>query len=179
MSLVTTAQSSVILWKDLIKSAENRCSITLSEHLESYLIALLHRYTNKPELVQQILAQAFLEAMQMRRNERQVSLQIVGDQCLLYAGLFPGAAQRKHVKVKYFVDLGRSAYANVSKKANDLFWSLAIEFVALMDVLQTMRDYSDLLPLEAYEQWEELGSKRALHILKTYSNAIPFKKNNN
>src|SRR5262249_52839092 len=104
------------------------------------------------------------------------SLQNVGDQCLLFVGLFPHAAEKKHVKINYFVDLGRSAYANISHTVNDLYWSLAIQFVALMDVLQSIRHTPDLLPLEAFEQWSELDSQRALQILNEYTKGIPFKK---
>lgn len=165
----------VVLWHDALKLAEDRCSIALNEEVETYLISLLIRYTNKPEVAQQIFAKAYLEAMQLRENERQVSLQQVGDQCLLFAGFFPEAAHRKHVKIRYFVDLGRSAYSAISKSADDLHWLLALKFVSLMDVLQSIRPHSELLPLAAYEQWEELGSQRALQILKEYTGGIPIK----
>lgn len=169
--------SSLVLWHDVIKNAEMRSSITLNEDLEAYLIALLIRYSNKPDIAQQVFASAFLEAMQLRERERSFSLQHVGDQCLLYAGLFPRAAEKKHVKINYFVDLGRAAYGAISKTANDLYWMLAIEFVMLMDVLQSIRPTHDLLPLEAYERWEELGSKRARLILQEYTRGLPLKRN--
>lgn len=166
----------VILWQGVVRHAEDRCSILLKEELESYLISLLIRYTNKPDIVRQIFATTYLEAFQQRTNERQYSLQHVGDGCLLFAGLFPHSAEKKHVKINYFVDLGRSAYAAISKEADDLHWSLALQFVSLMDVLQSIRPTSDLMPLEAYEQWETLGSRRALQILQAYTKAIPFKR---
>jgi hypothetical protein len=168
--------SSLVLWHDVVKNAESRCSIVLNEDLEAYLIALLIRYSNKPDIAQQVFASAFLEAMQMRSRERNSSLQHVGDQCLLYAGLFPRAAEKKHVKINYFVDLGRSAYGAISRTANDLYWMLALEFVMLMDVLQSIRPTQDLLPLEAYEQWDELGSKRARLILEEYTRGMPIKR---
>ena len=51
------------------------------------------------------------------------------------------------------------------KTANDLFWVLALQFVTLMDVLQSISQTSQLLPLDAYEQWETLGSRRAFAYL--------------
>lgn len=172
-----TGKSPLALWQDVVKLAENRCSIKLQVELEAYLVSLLIRYSDKPEVAQQVFATTFLEAMQAKERQRNFSLQNVGDQCLLFAGLFPRAAQRKQVKINYFVDLGRSAYANISQTANDLYWSLAIQFVALMDVLQSIRCDPDLLPLEAYEQWNDLDSQRALQILKEYAHGIPLKKN--
>src|SRR3990167_6925576 len=130
---VLTSTSSLMLWQDVIKQAENRCSISLKQELEAYLVSLLVRYTNRPDIVRQIVATAFLNAIQ--EESRQHSLQCIGDQCLLFTGLFPQITKRRQVKIKYYVDLGRSAYAAISSTTNDLYSSLAFEFVALMDVL--------------------------------------------
>jgi hypothetical protein len=175
MALVTK-ETTLALWHDVIQYAEGRCEITLSEELEIYLISLLARYMDRPDLAQQIFATTFLESMQKQEKQRSLSLQHIGDQCLLFAGLFPQSAARKQVKVSYFVEIGRSAYANISQSANDLYWSLALQFVAMMDVLQSIRSESDLLPLDAYAQWDELGSKRAWQILNQYTHGIPLKK---
>lgn len=175
MRLLTNVTSSV-LWQEVIKNAETRCEVNLNDEIEFYLIALLMRYTKEPHLINQILAISYLEALHLKPNERIYTLQTVGDQCLLFTGLFPRLAQKRNVKISYFVDLGQSAYAAISKKENDLYGLLALKFVVLMDVLQSIREYPDLLPLEAYEQWEELGSKRALKILQTFTRAIPITK---
>jgi hypothetical protein len=172
---IVIGSPTIVLWQDLVKAAEARCSVDLTEDLECYLVSLLMRYLDKPEVAKQVFATAFLEALQLQKRERQVTMQHVGDQCLLYAGLFPRAAEKKRVKVVYFVDLGRSAYSAVSKNTNDLFSSLAMEFVVLMDVLQSIALRPELLPLEAYDQWKELGSKRSLQILQEYTRATPFK----
>lgn len=170
------SETSFNLWHEVIKAAEDRCAIMLNDDLEVYLISLLMRYSNKPEMAQQIFAENYLEALQKQDRQRSVCLQGVGDQCLLYAGLFPQQAERRHVKITYFVDIGRAAYANMSKTANDLFWILALQFVALMDVLQSIPEKPVLLPLEAYEQWEKLGSKRALQMLREYTKGLPVRK---
>lgn len=168
MKLLTN-KNSLLLWQDVVKEAECRCSIELKGDIESYLVNLLDRYTNQPDVVKQVLATAFLEAQQQSHQSRKNSLQIVGDQCLLFAGLFPQVAGRRLVKISYFVDMGRHAYISVSDCTNDLFSHLAIQFVIMMDVLQSIREYPALLPLEAYEQWRDVGSERALAILKTYT----------
>lgn len=165
-----------MLWRDVVKEAEDRCSINLQEELETYLISLLIRYLDNPEMTQRIFAVAFMEALKRGAKERQVSLQNVGDECLLFAGLFPKAALPRQVTIKYFVDLGRTAYFSISNKNNDLYTALAFQFVVLMDVLQSIPNQTPLLPLEAYEQWQTLGSQRALEILKSYtqSKIAPF-----
>ena len=174
MTLLTHTNS-LVLWQDIVKHAENRCSIALKKELEAYLVSLLNRYTDQPKVAKQVIATAYLEALNLRENERNISLQHIGDQCLLYAGLFPRMTERKLVKINYFVDLGRAAYATISQTTNDLYDLLALQFVVLMDVLQSIRPYSDLLPLEAYEQWNELHSQRALRILREYTSGMPIK----
>ncbi len=167
MALITQ-DTSLKLWQEAVREAEQLCKVSLNNQLETYLVSLLIRHTNCPEILKKILATSFLEALDLPMHERAFSLQRVGDQCLLLAGLFPKIAEKKHVKLSYFVDLGRSAYATISLQARDLYWSLACQFVALMDVLQSIRG-NDMLPLEAYDQWQSVGSKRALKILESYS----------
>jgi len=169
-------ETSFGLWHEVIKNAENRCSIALNDELEAYLISLLMRYSNKPEMAQEIFARSWLDALNRQDKQRSLFLQNVGDQCLLYAGLFPQQAKKRHVNITYFVDIGRAAYGNISKTANDLYWILALQFVALMDVLQSIPEKPVLLPLDAYEQWEKLGSKRALQILREYTKGFPIRK---
>lgn len=163
--------SSQELWYDVIKAAETSCAIKLNREIENYLVTLLIKYTNQPELTHRLFAKRFLEALQSQSTDRFNELRSVGDECLLFAGLYPRAAAHKLVKINYFVDLGRSAYTQLSEhiSVNDLFRRLAYQFIALMDVLQSIRSDHDLLPLEAYEQWKELGSKRALQILQRYT----------
>lgn len=172
---VLANENIVTLWKEAIRSAEERCLISLEQRIETYLISLLNRYTNQPELVKQIFAITFLEGVKHQPQQRLTSLQVVGDQCLLFAGLFPQQANKRLVTIKYFVDLGRTSYATISAQTNDLFASLATQFVILMDVLQAINSQSTLLPLEAYEQWELVGSQRALKTLKSYTSGFPMK----
>lgn len=156
----------IVLWRDAVKGAEDRCHVNLHEEIESYLVSLLIRFSTKPELANHVAAIEFMRAMQEKDIMRRYSLANVGDQCLLLSGLFPALAEHRHVKVKYFVDIGRSAYATISAKTTDLYGSLASQFVMLMDVLQTVNQNHILLPLEAYELWHDLGSKRAHDVLR-------------
>lgn len=163
---VETPSSVIVLWRDAIKGAEDRCHINLNEELESYLVSLLIRFSTKPELANHVAAIEFMRAMQEKDLMRRYSLANVGDHCLLFSGLFPALAERRQVKVKYFVEIGRSAYSTISSKATDLYGSLSSQFVMLMDVLQTVNQNHILLPLEAHELWNDLGSTRARDVLR-------------
>lgn len=167
---ILTHETTTNLWKDLIKTAETSSDIHLHEVLESYLIDLLTKYLKQTHVVDQVMAIQYLEAFSMPASSHQKDhlLQKVGDECLLFAGLFPEIADKRHVNISYFVYMGRTAYHTVSVKAGDLFDLLAGQFVALMDVLQSIDPHRILSPLEAYAQWESLKSKRAFSMLETY-----------
>lgn len=168
------------VWHRLIVEAEARSGCELDESKESYLVFLLMRYLQRPDLVRTVLAMRFLEALHAQGRKREEELQDVGDQCLIYAGLFPEQAQRRRVRLSYFVDLGRSAYhglAEQSSRANAvLFGGLADAFVHLMDVLRATRDQEQqalLTALQAAEAWSETGSQLAFRELSRYTDAIP------
>lgn len=166
-------------WHRLIVEAEERAGCELDEGKESYLVFLLMRYLQRPDLVRTVLALRFLEALRAQGRQRIDELQDVADQCLLYAGLFPEQAERRRVRLSYFVDLGRSAYqglAEHSTRANALlFGGLADAFVGLTDVLRATRDSGDgmLTALQAAETWSETGSGLAFRELSRYTDALP------
>src|SRR3990167_5880445 len=177
---ILTHSTSTALWHSIVHDAEKSCAIALKEDIESYLVFLLMRYTTKPEFIKHVIALDFLENIQHTQKQHGLVLQEVGDTCLLFTGLYPKIAEKRLVKLSYFVNLGQAAYVRISKKSNDLYYSLGKQFVCLMDVLQSIRQYSkeypDLLPLQAYEQWNDTGSQRAFSILQQYTHhsaAIP------
>lgn len=168
------------LWYDIIHEAQGACEITLKEEIESYLVFLLMRYTAKPEVAKQIVATDFLKGVNLPSTQREIILQEVGDKCLLLSGLFPNCNNRRLVKISYFINLGKSSYAIISNEHNDLYGLLSAQFVSLMDILQSLRQYSNanpnLLPLDAYELWSETGSKRAFSILRQYTSQATCSK---
>jgi hypothetical protein len=163
----------VALWHEIIHDAEATCSISLNEELESYLVFLMMRYTSQPDIVKKIMATHFLEGVNSSPSKKLLVLQQVGDNCLIFSGLFPKMAEKRLVKISYFVNMGRTAYSAISQHQSDLYDSLSNHFVPLMDVLQSVRhsvkDFPDLLPFEAYDLWNETGSLRALSVLKQYT----------
>ncbi|MES2218550.1 MAG: hypothetical protein V4501_09080 [Pseudomonadota bacterium] len=172
----------VALWQTIIHDAEIDCATTLPQELEAYVVMLMMRYMDKPELAREVIATQLLEGLNQRASAREARLQKVGDICLLFSGLFPGMAEKRLVKISYFINLGRGAYATMSRTSNDIFGLLAQQFVAIMDILQSAgqhaQQYPQLMPLQAYELWNECGSQRALRALKQYTQATPISLNN-
>ncbi|MDX1901201.1 MAG: hypothetical protein SFW66_04235 [Gammaproteobacteria bacterium] len=171
---ILTQSTGTALWLQVVHEAETTSAIALAPDLESYLVFLLMRYIKQPELLTRAVATAFLEGLHLTPHQRNAALQGVGDQCLLLSGLYPDIAKKRQVSIGYFVNLGRTAYHGISLHDKDLYALLGQHFVTLMDVLQSIRPDSGLLPLEAYELWSETGSQRAFALLRHYSDAIPF-----
>src|SRR5689334_12548053 len=121
MGLLLNSTTPLALWFEIIHEAEAVCQTVLKEELESYLVFLLMRFTTRPEMVKRILGTDFLAGLNRPIHQQQVALQRVGDNCLIYTGLFPSHAASRHVKVSYFVNLGQSAYSVISHNQEDLY----------------------------------------------------------
>lgn len=167
-------------WYELIREAERVADISLEEALESYLVMLLMRFAKDNALADSILGMEYLEAQEQSILLQRDQLQTVGDKCLLYSGLFPSSAERKRVKVSYFVDLGRSAYYQVSgivpTQLQPLYVELCQTFVKMRDILQTTRELvpennHSLSQLAAIELWQDTGSRSAFKTMSDYTNS--------
>jgi hypothetical protein len=169
-------------WLSLVHEAESAAELHLDEEIQSYLVFLLMRFTEQPQLAASVMAVEYLQGMQSQGRICHDQLRNVGDKCLLYSGLFPERAERRRVKISYFVDLGRSAYQQLSDRmehgAAAMYHHLAATFVSLMDILQTMRTLGDrthrLGPFHAFELWRDTGSKTALRSLRQATRATPL-----
>lgn len=136
-------------WHALINEAQARTQLILNESMESYLVFLLMRFSQQTKLIESVMALDFLESMHATRHRQVELLRDVGDKSLLFCGLFPGIAKRRHVNLNYFSDLGQAAYLTIGelheRKSTDLFFQLSAQFVSLQQILQAVRyDYTQL-----------------------------------
>ena len=177
MSQVQMDKTATAQWQTLVQDAEAFNGVSLNEELESYLVFLLMRYMQQPGLASKVVALEYLNSAQAQGSERQERMRDVGDQCLLFSGLFPNLAERRLVKISYYVNIGRSAYMNVSGLTQaalaNMYNNLSKSFVDLMDTLQAIRNMNSnqmqLQPLVAYELWQDTQSKQARHALSKTS----------
>jgi hypothetical protein len=173
MSELEMEKTAFAQWHELVKEAEEFNGVNLDEELESYLVFTLMRYTQQPEMVSKIIAMEYLTGAQAFGSERQERMRDVGDQCLLFSGLFPNLARRRNVKISYYVNMGKSAYHTLSELTQQalasMYNNLSHSFVLLMDTLMAIRNMHDaqtqLEPLAAYELWQDTRSKQAGHAL--------------
>ena len=111
MESLVIQPSATAQWHALVGEAEQACATRLGEELESYLVFLLMRYTESPEIANSVLALDYLHSMEAIGHLRETQLREVGDKCLLYSGLFPARAERRRVNSSYYVKLGMGAYS--------------------------------------------------------------------
>jgi len=175
--LEPTSQSQ---WQALVQEAQASCDHRLDETLESYLVFLLMRFCNQPHCTSRVIAEDYLNAQACSGELCIERLRDVGDHCLLFSGMFPQLAERRLVRVSYFVNLGRSSYQQLSGRL-DHSWSAVYEhlshaFVMLMDILHAMRELggeSILTPFQAMDLWHDTGSRRCYRKMAA-SGAIPL-----
>lgn len=139
------------LWHDLIRDAEQRAGTTLDEAAESYLVFTLLRHSRDAWLTGRTMALEWLDGLTHIGAVRGERLRDVGDRCLLIAGLFAGQTTRRRVSSGYYIDLGRSAYRELSDAERSalatLYGQLAGAFTCLVAVLRELRSGCDLQPL--------------------------------
>lgn len=158
---ILTEATPLALWYEAVQEAQMDCRIALKDDVKSYLVSLLMRNTKNPKLAQEVMASQFLEGVNRPHHQKGVILQTVGDQCLLITGLFPAAAEKRRVKVRYYIELGQIAYEVISRKNNDIFSLLSQQFLLLMDVLQSFRPLTpETLLAPAYLDWLETLKKK-------------------
>ncbi len=184
MTTLVLEPNSTAQWQSLVSDAEHIANRQLDETLESYLVFTLMRFTQRPELVNSVMALEFLESAQQSGRQQHDQLRDVGDKCLLVSGLFPHSAKRRLVKISYFVNIGRSAYQQLHDKIHGFYGQLASDFVPMMDVLHAIRELNkqshQLELLDAFELWEDTGSQHALErINRASSHGHPVKQDKN
>ena len=130
-------------WHALVNEAQAATQLILSENTESYLVFLLMRFSQGTKLIESIVALDFLESMHKPRALQTELLRDVGDKSLLFCGLFPGMAKRRHVSLDYFSEMGQAAYLTIGelegRNTADLYFQLSEQFISLQHILQAMR----------------------------------------
>lgn len=157
MKAIILHPTDISQWHALVNEAQATTKLILNEATESYLVFLLMRFSHGPKLIESVIALDFLESMHKPRRLQSNSLIDVGDKSLLFCGLFPGMAQKRHVNLTYFSDMGQTAYLIASElqqaQSKDLFVQLSTQFQTLQNVLQAMRGEYIQLIQTTMESW--------------------------
>lgn len=130
-------------WYALVNEAQASTKLILNEHTESYLVFLLMRYSQSSHLTESVIAMDYLESVNQPIPQQRDHLQAVGDKSLLFSGLFPGMAEKRHVSISYYINMGQAAYLAVSElqsnESAELYHQLSSQFIDMQQILQAMR----------------------------------------
>lgn len=179
---LTDDPASAAQWRTLLGRAEALTGYVLDRGTEDYLVHLLIRVGSSPELIDGLLSLDRLTDPPAGAA-RIGHLRAIGDQCLLFAGLFPHHAADRSVRLGYFVSLGSTAYGSlhdlVGTDDGAFFTRLAEGFGHLVELMHAMREIvgegAPLTPLRAFELWDDTGSRRALRYIRSFTSAIPVR----
>lgn len=170
-------------FRERIREAVGRQNLKIPECVEFYLVNLLQECVTtgrvygeaSPGFKEEPLAFLLCRALQAEEIERIQLLKRLGDFSLYISGFFPASFNRQLVDTSYYIQMGESAYGNLSTLVNrraaaaEIFGELAERFAAYVDILNEVSEKSqiernsDLLRL--YETWLKTGSERARQLL--------------
>lgn len=141
MDLLILHPTETSQWHALLNDAQASSECFLEEEIESYLVFLLMRFNQSPHIANSVLALDFLKISETPAGKvKRELLQQVGDQSLLFAGLFPGLAEKKQVSIEYFVQMGKTAYYTVAQQDTcELFHALSHNFKSMRRVLTAIQ----------------------------------------
>jgi len=161
-------------WRALLTHAQSVAGVHIAPPVEEHLVSLLFRHVGNG------LAAPLLDLVSSERGLSIAPEQagLVGDRCLLCAGLVPEHAIVNGIPVAQVVELGRHAYREfAARQRSEVHDLLAEEFVRAMDVLQTVRALQSGEPcldgLNAFHLWHEHGSAHGWRVLRRLSWALP------
>lgn len=132
-------------WHALINEAQAATRVVLNEETESYLVFLLMRFSQSIDWVESVIALDFLKSMHATLPRQVELLRDVGDKSLVFSGLFPEIATRRHVQLEYYTEMGQAAYLTASElqsnESSELYYQLSMQFINLQNILQSLRGY--------------------------------------
>ncbi len=174
-------------FKDALHAALVNQRLSVEGETEHYVVNVLTLFARSEALFEPTPAGRRLkplvillsEALEARtRDERNRSLQRLGDVSLFIAGFFARGFARKVVDIDYHIAMGGCAYGTLARTATarggsalaQVFAELAEKFQPMVDALNQLSEAGythspeDLLRL--YELWIKTGSRRSYALLK-------------
>jgi hypothetical protein len=169
-------------FKDSVERALEKQHVAADDHTAYYLVNLLTLFARPEQFDHRKPLAAMLAdaAGTTDLQERDYTLQRVGDTSLFVAGFFGESFARKLVSIDYYIDMGGLAYGSLSANVRgtlrgrafgSVFAELAQRFREFVDVLAEVRDAAkgtaDVDILRLYDEWLRTRSARAARLLRS------------
>jgi hypothetical protein len=175
-------------FRESIDAVIDRHSVDVDPHAAHYVVNLLTLFSRSEDLYEESgesyglrpLASMLADAATAKTpQERNFSLQRIGDVALFVSGFFADSLANRIVDIDYYIYMGENAYGSLSEEMRGtirgeafghIYRELAVKFVTIVDVLHEVRDgtrqSSDVDLLRTYELWLKTGSRHAQRLLK-------------
>lgn len=174
-------------FRDSIDAALATNHVVVDTHTSHYVVNLMTLFSRSESFFEDTgegprlkpLALMLADALEAESaDERNFSLQRLGDVSLFIAGFFADALRDGAVDMDYYVNMGGGAYRTLSVSVRgttrgtafcEVFQELAAKFQDLVDVLNEVREsarVTDEDVLRIYELWQKTGSRRAARRLR-------------
>ena len=174
-------------FKDELHGALEKQQVAVEDQTEHYVVNLLTAFARSEAFYESTpegrrvkpLVVMLSEALEAPCPEdRNRSLQRLGDVSLFVAGFFAQSFARKLIDIDYHIAMGGRAYATLaetlsrgrSRVLGNVFGELARKFQPLVDALnevsETSCTHSDKDILRLYEIWLKTGSRRSYDLLR-------------
>lgn len=175
-------------FRESIDAVIDRQSVDVDPHAAHYVVNLLTLFSRSEDLYEDAgesyglrpLASMLVDAATANTaQERNFSLQRIGDVSLFVSGFFADSLAHKIVDLDYYIYMGENAYGSLSEEIRGtirgdafahIYRELAVKFAVMVDILQEVRDSarkgSDVDLLRTYEVWLKTGSRHAARLLK-------------
>ncbi len=125
---------------DLLQEWQERAGYCLPKLHEQHVVFVLMKYVDDTQWWVDPMGISLLNAQNEHPLQRELTLQGVGDRCLLLSGWYPERAEKRGVDVEYFIHLGRGAYVELSQKPNyQEFAEIAAGFGQMVEILRVGR----------------------------------------
>lgn len=175
-------------FRESIHAAIEKQRVDVDPHAAQYVVNLLTLFSRSEDLYEdhgdayglKPLALMMVDAVEAASAEqRNMSLQRIGDVSLFIAGFFADSLAHRLVDLDYYIHMGGNAYGSLSEEIRGtirgralahVYRELAHKFQVLVDILNEVREgarqSSDIDLLRTYEVWLRTGSKRAEALLR-------------
>ena len=174
-------------FKDELHGVLEKQQVAVEDQTEHYVVNLLTAFARSEAFYETTpegrrvkpLVVMLSEALEAPcAEDRNRSLQRLGDVSLFVAGFFAQSFARKLIDIDYHIAMGGRAYATLaetlsrgrSRVLGNVFGELARKFQPLVDALnevsETSYTHSDKDILRLYEIWLKTGSRRSYDLLR-------------
>lgn len=182
-------------FRDSIDAVLERRSVDVDPHAAHYVVNLLTLFSRSEEFyedhgdtygIRPLALMLSDAAVAASPEERNFSLQRIGDVALFISGFFADSLAHRLVDLDYYIYMGENAYGSLSEEIRGttrgdafagIYRELASKFQIMVDVLHEVRDDaqggSDTDLLRAYEVWLKTGSRHAERLLRK-SGVVPI-----